>query len=190
MKTLYTFLMIALCSTLLRGEAPEKPVHEPKRDGHRERGEEPPGRRAPPPVMDYLNQLKESDPEKFEEFQTLRREDPEAFRAALRQKSWQLRKTNGIQGHRRGHPLQAEIEKVRDADSPEAREAAVAALREKVAERVEKTQREREEAIEKIRRKLKQLEEQNEQERTRREEIIDQHLARILDTLTPQAPDE
>ncbi|MDF3128052.1 hypothetical protein P0Y35_02465 [Kiritimatiellaeota bacterium B1221] len=142
------------------------------------------------PVIDYLQKLKATNPEEFNRLEKLRQEDPQAFRNELRKNAWGRQQGGKFRQGLQAHPLQAEIEKIRSAQTEAEKEAAIADLRLKVSERIAENQKEREEAIEKIRRKLKQLEEQNEQEKIRREEIIDHHLQRILNNLPPSSPNE
>ncbi|MGA0369194.1 MAG: hypothetical protein ACO3N7_07055 [Kiritimatiellia bacterium] len=146
--------------------------------------------KSPPPVRRYMESLRESDPGEYERLEKLKQEDPRAFRMELRKNAWEKREGKHRNGPTRPHPLESEIRKVREAESPEARLAAIEELRGKVRERVEENLREREAAIEKFRQQLKALEEQNQQERIRREEIIDHHLERILKNLGNPPEDE
>jgi hypothetical protein len=149
------------------------------------------GPRKPPPpsVEKYLNHLEEKNPDEFKRMTQLRKEDPQSFRMELRKKANRLDRGGKKRGPKGPHPLAEEIQAVRSAEGPEAREEAIALLREKVNERVEKNLEEREEAIEKFREKLKQLEDRNQQERASREEVVDHHLKRILDKLDkPESP--
>ncbi|WFB34403.1 hypothetical protein P3T73_09540 [Kiritimatiellota bacterium B12222] len=142
------------------------------------------GRKKNHMVDHYLEKLKNETPEEYERLKTLRQENPQAFRLELRQKAY----NKGAGGRRsvsqRGpHPLQEHIDAVKNADSPEAKQAAIVTLRAKIAEQVENNLAEREVAIEKFRKRLKQLEAQNENERAHESEIIDHHLQRLLKTI-------
>lgn len=148
-----------------------------------------PWKTPPPSVEKYLNHLEEKNPEEYERMVQLQKENPQAFRMELRKKAHHSDKGGNKRGQKGPHPLANEIKAVRAAESPEAREEAIAVLREKVNERVENNLQEREQAIEKFRERLKKLEERNDQERASREEVVDHHLKRILENLDkPESP--
>lgn len=179
-RTIHFFIFVWCILTFCDAKPPE------------ERG--PRNEAPPPPVERYLKELKEENPSEFERMVKLRKEDPKAFRMELRKKAFKHRSGEKPKGYKGIHPLKQEIEDVKEAQNPEEKAAAVARLREKITEQVEKNLQEREEAIAKIRAKLKQLEERNEQEQASREEIVDHHIQRILDNLnsfeTPPPPAE
>lgn len=175
-----------LCSLLFLSALPcafsQPPADKPRR------GERDGMRQPPPPLETYLKKLEQENPDEFQRLQRLREEDPQAFRSELRQKASKFRSGSP---HQRGpgpHLLMEEIEKVKNAATPEERAHAVAVLQQKIGEEIDRNLAEREEAIENFREKLKQLENQNIQEKTRRDEIVEKHLQRILENLDTRAP--
>lgn len=157
--------------------AGERPVRRGRFGGN-------PGERPPPPVERYLEQLKEKDPDEYRRLEELRRNDPRALRRELREKV--MRRRGGDPRRDGRHPLREEIEAVKTAETPEAREAAKEALRKKIAEMVDRNLERREKRIREIREQLKQLEQRHEQEATRRGELIEYHLRRILEDEIPE----
>jgi hypothetical protein len=129
-----------------------------------------------------MRRMRERNPEEFRELRRLRQEDPGAFREALREKAMRHRDGRGP-GHL--HPLAAEIEALRTAETDEAREAAEADLREKLGELIDRRMRLREERVEQIRAQLRELEEQHERDLERRGELIEQSMDRIRTRLAP-----
>lgn len=190
MKIILILMLLLMLGLFPRvfGQPGEGPLQEKR--GPRPHAETERNGQRPAPVLEYLKQLKESDPEKYARLERLRENDPEAFRNELRKKAWGRGEGMKNRFRDRHHPLQSEIDKVKSAATPEEREVAVQELRAKVKERVMANLKEREAAIEKFREQLKQLEEQNEQERIRREEIIDHHLQRILENIDSPPPNE
>ncbi len=171
-------LFIIFCLSAFPCAFTQPPADRPRRSEHE-------GRRPPPlPLDSYLSKMERENPEEFQRLQRLREEDPQAFRFELREKASEFRRNGGPHQKGRGpHPLQTEIAKVKTATSPEERAEAVAVLQQKIGEEIDKNMAEREAAIEKFREKLKQLEDQNLQEKTRRDEIVENHLKRILGNL-------
>jgi hypothetical protein len=128
-----------------------------------------------------MEELQREKPEEHRRLSRLQEENPSAFRRELRRKASETREPGRGRGRSiRPHPLRDEILALRNAETDDAREAAVAGLREKIRARVDANLAEREKAIQDVRKKLQDLEQQNEQEQARREEIIDNHLQRVL----------
>lgn len=179
MKNRHVFILLTgglLLSPLIAQPPGDKP----------RRGER--GGMGPPPLERYMQKMEQEHPEEYQRLQKLKAEDPQAFRMELRNKAAQFRNGNSRPIARGPHPLQNEIARVKAAQTPEERESAIAALQLKIAEQVDENLAERQVAIEKFREKLKQLEDQNEQEQTRRAEIVDHHLQRILENLENYDP--
>ena len=138
--------------------------------------------RPPPPSDRYLRGLRQRNPEEFERMRRLRREDPDAFRDALREKVRRRREGRRSNGRQkaRPHPLREEIQAVRDAETEAERDRAVQALRERIGDMMEWQHERREKRIEHIRKQLRALEARHKTERENRDAQIDRHLQRIL----------
>ncbi len=140
-----------------------------------------PGPGRPEAVERWLKVQKEKNPEDFERLRLLREEDPEAFRAHMRDRVEHVRKRTD---HRRGAPpgprLREELQAIHDAATPEEREAAVEALRAKVSGQIDLRLEMREKRIEQIRGELKRLEEQHEADKADRAALVQRHLDKLL----------
>ncbi len=141
-----------------------------------------PPRDAHPALERYMDMLSERNPEEAERLRTLRKEDPEAFRQALRGKVMEAReRMRPGEGLRRPPlPFAEDIRAVNTAKDPEAKEAAVAALREKVSAWVDQRLEMRERRMEAVRQELEKLEEQHRKDVERRAELIEQSLQRLM----------
>lgn len=138
------------------------------------------------PVERYLHQLKKTDPEEYQRMKALKESDPAAFRQELRQKAMSRRREMA-QKHTR-HFFKEEMKAIRQAETPEAREEAVAALRVKVAEQVDRNLQRREERMAQVREQLSELESRHKLETEQKEQLIDRHVEKLLEKLEQGAP--
>jgi hypothetical protein len=177
-------LTCLLATSLWAQPPPDRPGPGPERSmskSHRFESDGPGRPGGPEAVERWLNAQKEKNPEEFERLRILRAEDPEAFRAHMRERVEHLRKR--AEEGRVGPPpprLREEVQAVRNAATPEEREAALAALRAKVSEQIDQRLDMREKRIEQIRAELKRLEEQHEADKTDRAALVQRHLDKIL----------
>lgn len=183
MKFLCFALFLAVSSSCLLPVAAQPP----RGGGGPENSE----RRGPPAVERYFRQLEAQDPEESQRLRELRRTDPEAFRAELRERVRNRRPPHAENGKggRMRFPLKEQVEAVQQAETKEERVQAAAVLREAISKRVEQSFAAREEVIAELRSRLEELEARHEAEKQQQEELIDRQMSRLLEERPRQPPE-
>lgn len=157
-------------------ERPGRPEHAgPDRD-------RPDQDRRQPVVERWLNHLQKQNPEEHRRLTALRREDPAAFRAEMRQQLAEIREKRSLNGDGPGAPpnLKPAIEALRAAETEPERTRALEHLRTALAEHIDQRLAAREQRIQSIREELERLETRHRADQARRDTWIQETLEQIL----------
>ena len=187
MKTKIKLMTLCLMSLGLQLGAQGRPAERPGGERPpRGRGRGPEAReeargareRSHPVIVRWMEHLNLSDPEEHARLMQLREEDPQAFREAVRQ---------GLQEARRQHRQDRQhrmfgdqVDAIRNAESDEERQEAIAALKSAVGEMLDRRMDLREQRIASVREQLERLEAEHQSDKERRGELVDEYTERLL----------